>query len=369
MNALTALQIPAGPSGVAALWRPLNEALDGRISLGLLAFRPLPTSVAALHFDEPIDDDIAVVVTTSGSTGDPKGVMCTATSLLANTSGPAYQWILALPASSMGGLNVVLRGVHHGMEPLAADGPIHMALPALITRRTQFPHAISLVPTQLAMCLRDAAATAALQQCAYVLIGGARLSPSLAEQARDLGIAVHESYGATETCGGCVTDGRPMPHTQISLEADGRIRLAGPMVTRGYRCDPESTAAHFSGDSFLTNDVGSLDAEGRLSVLGRIDDIVPITGINVSIHAVTDRLEAHPQVDHAYVFAAQEETHTPAIVAFLVGTPFDIAPWIDSALGSAAIPRFHYWLDELPHLPNGKVDRQALGEVHRGNTR
>jgi o-succinylbenzoate---CoA ligase len=368
MNALTALQIPTGPAGVDALWGPLHRALEGHLSVGLLAPQPLPASVSALHLDEPVDSDIAVVVTTSGSTGNPKGVMCTATSLMANTQGPRYQWILALPASSMGGLNVVLRGLHHGLPPLASDLPIHQSLPDLVASSHALPCAISLVPTQLALCLRDEAATSALRECAYVLVGGARLSPGIAHEARQHGIDVHESYGATETCGGCVIDGLPLPHAQVSLDADQRIRLTGPMVTRGYRCDPTATQAHFQGESFMTNDVGFIDDAGRLYVQGRIDDIVSITGVNVSLNAVADRLAAHPQVQQVHVQVEPHHSHSPAIVAFLVGEPFDIAPWIHSELGKPAIPRFHYWLDEIAMLPNGKVDRQMLSEVHRGHT-
>lgn len=361
VTALTALHIPAGEAGIDVLWEPLSDALAGKGCLGLLPVDPLPATKAALHLDDGGADldGIALVIPTSGSSGKPRGVLCSAAALTSLT-GPAYQWVLALPASSMGGLKVVVRGIIHGIRPWGISQTVHTELAEIVNRSTPHPLAISMVPTQLAMCLRDPQATLALTQFAHVLIGGAHLPHPLLAQALNAGIAIAGSYGATETCGGCVIDGRPLPGVRVTIEVGERIRLHGPMVARGYRCDPKETAASFSGDSFLSQDIGMIDEAGFLHVLGRVDDIVTITGINVSTNAVADCLLAHPNVAEAAVVVLHRSEHTPELAAFLVGEDADCSTWVREHLGAAAVPRTIRWLPALPMLPNGKVDRAAL---------
>jgi O-succinylbenzoic acid--CoA ligase len=370
VTAVTALHIPAGEPGVEVLWDRLRHALAGQVCLGLLPTDPLPNTIAALHLDGPSHDldGIAVVMPTSGSTGQPRGVLCSPSALIANTDGPDYQWVLALPASSMGGLKVVLRAMVNDIRPWGVAAPIERELPELAARPTPHALAISLVPTQLAMCLRDVRATQALATFAHVLIGGAHLPQPLAARAMDAGIAIAQSYGATETCGGCVVDGRPLPGVSVTIDVDGRIRLQGPMVASGYRCDANATSESFTHDSFLSQDIGVIDDDGILSVLGRKDDIVTITGINVSTDAVADCLLAHPDVDEAAVVVIRRSDHSPELAAYLVGNECDVVTWVRERLGAAAIPRNVHWLPGLPLLPNGKVDRGTLMREFDGNT-
>ena len=370
MTGLIAVEIPAGEAGITALWERLPPALAGAECLALMPTDAPPAVRACFHLDAPTDDldGIALLVATSGSTGTPRAVRCQSSALLAHPEATVHQWVLALPASSMGGLKVIIRGVASGLRPIGFDGALTGALPRIADAEHPAPLAISMVPTQLAQCLRDPAATNALATFDHVLIGGAHLPAVIAAQAREEGIPIATSYGATETCGGCVIDGTPLADVAVTIEADGRIRLRGPMVTRGYRGDPLATQAAFDGDSFLTNDIGTWDEHGRLQVIGRCDDIVTITGVNVSTNAVAERLLAHPDVTHAAVIVVQRSTHTPELAAFLVGSPTDLDTWVRDALGAAAVPRTTRWVDELPELPTGKVDRMRLAREWHGNT-
>lgn len=370
MTGLIAVEIPAGEAGIAALWDRMPAALAGEECLALVPIEAPPAVRACFHLDAPVDDleGIACLVATSGSTGNPRAVRCQPSALLAHPDATVHQWVLALPPSAMGGLKVIIRGITSGLRPIGIDGALTAALPRIARAEHSAPLAISLVPTQLAQCLRDPAATSALAAFDHVLIGGAHLPEVIATRARDASIPIAVSYGATETCGGCVIDGTPLAEVTVTIEADGRIRLRGPMVTRGYRGDPLATQAVFDGESFLTNDIGTFDEQGRLQVIGRSDDIVTITGVNVSTNAVAERLLAHPNVTQAAVVVVQRSTHTPELAAFLVGSPTGLENWVRDALGVAAVPRTVRWVDALPELATGKVDRLRLVREWHGDT-
>ena len=251
MTGLIAVEIPAGEAGITALWDRMPAALAGEQCLALVPADAPPAVRACFHLEAPDEglEGIALLVATSGSTGTPRAVRCQPSALLAHPENTVHQWVLALPASAMGGLKVIVRGFAGGLRPIGFDGALTTALPRIAHAEHPAPLAISLVPTQLAQCLRDPAATKALAVFDHVLIGGAHLPEVIATRARDAGIPIATSYGATETCGGCVIDGNPLPDVTVTIEADSRIRLRGPMVTRGYRGDLLATQAAFDGDS------------------------------------------------------------------------------------------------------------------------
>lgn len=90
------------------------------------------------------------------------------------------------------------------------------------------------------------------------------------------------SYGMTETAGGCVYDGWPLNGIRIRVDSSGTIELAGPVLATGYLDAPEETAVAFRDGWFRTCDVGQLNSQGRLRVLGRADDAIITGGLNVS---------------------------------------------------------------------------------------
>jgi O-succinylbenzoic acid--CoA ligase len=113
---------------------------------------------------------------------------------------------------------------------------------------------------------------------------------------RAAGFLVIANYGMSETCGGCVYDGLPLDGVGVAVAADGRIRLAGPMLFSGYLGRPDLTAEVLHGGWFTTSVLGELDADGLLRVHGRADDVVVVGGTNVSLPAVAERLRAHDLV-------------------------------------------------------------------------
>src|SRR5699024_9161698 len=160
----------------------------------------------------------ALVVSTSGSTGTPKGAMLPATALSASAAatdlalGGPGRWILTLPGHHIAGIQVMLRSLRAGHEPVIVDvsrGFDPAALPAADGGPLAYT---SLVPGQLAKVLDEgpAEAVAALARLNAVLLGGAATAPELLERAADAGIRVVRTYGMSETAGGCVYDGVPL---------------------------------------------------------------------------------------------------------------------------------------------------------------
>jgi O-succinylbenzoic acid--CoA ligase len=262
--------------------------------------------LAALRPDEPLEsDEVAVVVPTSGSTGEPKGALLTATNLLSSAGathrrlGGPGQWLLALPTTHVGGLMVLVRSCAAGTEPVQLVGPTTVeAFEAATARLTAARRYVSLVPTQL----RRLVASPALLEYDAVLLGGAAAPADLLDRAREAGVRVVTTYGMSETSGGCVYDGVPLPGVTVDAPA-GRVRIAGPVVALGYRLRPDLTAKAFA-DGFRTDDLGEVGPDGRLVVHGRADDVVVTGGVKVAPGAVEAVLARHPAVAEVAVAGA-----------------------------------------------------------------
>jgi O-succinylbenzoic acid--CoA ligase len=381
---LSRIPVPPGRIGVDAVLGPLADALAGSGP----AIAPVPT-VSATHSsdyvhsvvravqasDGPLEDPAAaLVVATSGSTGAPRGVVLTAaqaTALtpVANGTGRP-QWVAALPVTSMGGLNVLVRALAADRAPaivasIGGAGPFTTAAFAAAVRSCDTDDIrTSLVPAQVARLLSDDEGIEALRACRLVLVGGAALRTSVRSAAESLGVTLTSTYGATETAGGCVLDGRPVAGTTVRLEEDGRIVVTGPSVASGYRGDPAATAAAFSGRSFRTHDLGLLQPDGRLVVTGRADDVVIVNGVNVSPTAVEHLAADLPDVAAAAAVVLRRADAEPAIWLFV--QPRDgadvagrVREEVVDRLGRAARPSVRT-VGRIPHLPNGKVDRERL---------
>ncbi len=340
----------------------VGAALDG--SGPPLLTSTEPRVVAALHPDEPLeDDDVRIVVPTSGSTGEPKGVLLTAENLLASARAAATvlgqgQWLLAIPPSHVGGLQVLVRSLLAGTEPVVLDGPTTVdAFEAATAQLTGPRRLVSLVPTQL----RRLVGSPALQEYDVVLLGGAASPPGLLRQAREAGVRVVTTYGMSETSGGCVYDGVPLPGVEIA--AGDRIRLRGPVVARGYRLRPDLTAELFDGDCFTTSDTGEL-VDGRLVVHGRADDVVVTGGEKVPPALVEAALATHPSVAEVAVVGVPDDEWGQRVVAVVVLrgplTLDDARSWVGERLPRSHAPRELRVVDGLPLLPSGKIDRMGL---------
>jgi O-succinylbenzoic acid--CoA ligase len=307
-----------------------------------------------------------LVVETSGSTGQAKGVLLSRAAVLASASatagrlGASGRWLLALPASYVAGLQVVVRSQLAGHRPVLLED--HADLAAATGALGDGDVFTSLVPTQLHRLLRDPAAADALSRFHTVLLGGGPIEQALRDRAAQAGVRVVATYGASETAGGCVYDGRPLDGVRLAIDDDGRIRIAGPMLFDGYDGDPALTAQALVDGWFLTSDAGRLHDDGRLEVLGRLDDVVVSGGVNVPGPAVARRLREHPAVEQAEVVGAPDPEWGQRVVAFVVGTlgRDEARDWVAQAHPRSWAPAAVVALAALPLLDNGKVDRQCL---------
>ncbi len=323
-----------------------------------------------------------VVVTTSGSTGQPKWVQLSATALGASAAatharlGGPGRWLLALPAQHVAGLQVLVRATLAGTRPAVLDlrgGFDPAAFGAAGQRLAQ--DAIggcctarcytALVPTQLARLLEtDPDSLAGFDA---VLLGGGAAPDRLLRRARAAGVRVVTTYGMTETAGGCVYDGWPLQGTQVRVDGDGNIELAGPMLATGYLDAPEETAATFRDGWFRTSDLGRLDGQGRLRVLDRADDVVVTGGLNVAPADVEAVLIGLPGVAAACVVGLPDPEWGERVTAVVVpadpGRPPDPAALRAAArrlLTGAQAPKEIVLFDSLPLRGLGKPDRGAV---------
>jgi O-succinylbenzoic acid--CoA ligase len=303
-------------------------------------------------------------VETSGSSGTPKQVVLSRDAVLASAQASATRlggsgpWLLALPSSYVAGLNVMVRSLLAGHRPvvLGERSPREAGLDGGY---------LSVVPTQLHRWLESPEDRDALAGFARVLVGGGPVDASLRTRAGDAGIRLVATYGMAETCGGCVYDGLPLDGVGLAIATDGCVRLSGPTLFDGYRDDPEATAEVLVDGWFHTSDAGRLDEDGRLQVLGRLDDMVVSGGVNVPAPAVAARLREHPSVRGAEVVGVADPEWGNRVVAVVVGelSLDDARAWVGEKHPRSWAPRELVVVPELPMLPNGKVDRLALRQL------
>jgi O-succinylbenzoic acid--CoA ligase len=314
-------------------------------------------------------DPAPLLIETSGSTGEPKRVVLaraamrsSAIATAARLGGPG-QWLLNLPATYVAGLQVLFRSVLAGTEPVVQDGPFAAAAAAMTGERRY----VSLVPTQLHRMLADRAEAEALRTFDTVLVGGAAVPAALRSRAVEAGVRVVATYGMSETCGGCVYDGHPLDGVAVAIGSEGRVRIAGPVLFDGYDGRPDLTAEVLRDGWFHTQDLGRLDEDGRLQVLGRADDVVLSGGVNVPGPAVAARLREHPAVEAVEVVGAEDAEWGQRVVACVVGdlSLDEARDWVAAVHPRTWAPRQLVRLEEIPLLPNGKVDRVRLQELAR----
>jgi o-succinylbenzoate---CoA ligase len=339
------------------------------------AIAPLPTdpiererAITVLKPDKPVDEaDAAVVIATSGSTGSPKGVVLSRTAIRASVEatyarlGGIGDWVLALPPCYIAGLMVLARAGLGGTRAVPARSDLG-DLPEAAGKLSDRSY-ISLVPAQLGRALHRADVTEALASFSAVLVGGAPASADLVQRALAAGIRVVTTYGMTETCGGCVYDGQPLPGVAVDLANDGRILIRSSTLFAGYRLRPDLTAEAFVDGTFRTPDRGCW-AAGRLVVLGRLDDIVITGGHKVDLADVEQSVQrwAARHSAHGAVLGVDDPVWGTTIIAVSdsPGSLDDLQAAVRESLPWYAIPRQLICLDRLPWLANGKPDRVAI---------
>jgi O-succinylbenzoic acid--CoA ligase len=361
----------------------LRAALDGGPAV-------LPYAVGAPPPATPgpgahLPEGLALVVGTSGSTGSPKLAMLTRDALVASATatherlGGPGQWLLPMPAHHIAGLQVLVRSLVAGTEPVPVDlsGGFTPAAFASAARRLEGGRRYtSVVPTQLVRLLADEAGIEALRRFEAVLLGGAASPPALLARAAAAGVRVTTTYGMSETAGGCVYDGRPLGCSRVRVDADGRLHLGGATLAEGYLGRPDLTEAAFTTDTdgtrwFATDDVGHRDEHGRWHVDGRLDDLVNTGGLKVAPRLVEEALtERLPAVAECAVVGVADPEWGEVVAAALVlvdgadgataPTLADVRDALREVLPAHALPRRVAVVDALPLRGPGKPDRAAL---------
>ena len=321
-------------------------------------------------------DTTALVVVTSGSTGEPKAAELSGAALAASARAtlarigarPGERWLCCLPTGHIAGLQVLIRALIGGTAPLVCAPSDTAAIGAAAggaggAGGAQCAH-VSLVPTQLRRLLDRGADLSGLRT---ILLGGAAPPAGLVAQARAAGARVVTTYGMTETCGGCVYDGVPLDGVRAEPGPDGRIRIAGPVLFSGYRLRPDLTAAAFDGRWFVTSDLGALGADGRLTVRGRADDVITTGGEKVVAAEVAAAVEANPAVREAVVFGTADRDWGERVTAVVVPADpahppaaADVRAHARALLPAYAAPRDVVIAADIPLLPSGKPDVAAL---------
>ncbi|MHA7175215.1 AMP-binding protein [Arthrobacter sp. Sr24] len=367
---------------IEPLLKVLSEALAGVGPAVQIAadgsYELIPQTELGLPADS--ETEIAAVVLTSGSTGTPKRTMLSVDSLAASSVGTALtlqgegQWLLALPMNYVAGLQVLVRSLFAGTRPWAMDlsgGFTPEAFTEAALELTDKMRFTSLVPTQLTRLLTNPSAETltVLRRFNAILLGGGPINPVLLEAARGAGLNVVTTYGMSETCGGCVYDGVPLEGVHVAIR-EGRIWLGGDVVAAGYLGDAALTEATFSEEEhdgemvrwYESGDLGELDSEGRLRVLGRVDDVIITGGLKVSAGAVTDGLHRVQGVREAFVLPVPSAEWGQQVAAMVVGscTEAELLAAAAALMEPQLLPKTVVFVSELPLLPNGKPDRTAI---------
>lgn len=314
-------------------------------------------------------DAVAVLLHTSGTTGAPRAIGLTYGNFERSAAGsaevlgldPAERWLCALPLAHVGGMSILVRSAIYGTTAV-----VHERFDAAAATRALMREGVtlaSLVPTTLARMLDAGLERPPALRCA--LTGGAPLPAPLARRALEAGVPVAQTYGMTEACSQVATSapgepetaGRPLPGTRVEIGADGEILVSGPTVAPG--------AAGPDG-RLHTGDLGRLDERGRLTVTGRLSELIVTGGENVAPAEVEAVLLAHAAVADAAVFGAPDPEWGEAVTALVVprdGAPVDpvaLRAHCSAALAGYKVPKSFVAVATVPRTPSGKILRGAL---------
>ena len=366
------LEIVAETWGAGAALLPVDHRLPPAEAEALLQ-RARPTVVleadGARRADgRPAEADIALIVHTSGTGGSPKLAQfhrraidaAVASSALALEASDEDRWLSCLPLSHVGGLLVLLRSIL-----LGAPVEVHARFdPEAVVAEPGIAFT-SVVPTMLGRLVETGADLSSFRA---ILVGGAHLSPDLRTRAQRAGANVVETYGLTETCGGVVYEGVPLPGTQMRIDADSGIQLRGPTLMQAYRFDEARSAAAFTADGWLRpGDAGEIDRDGRLHVVGRIDDLINTGGERVWPDQVEAALRDHPGVREVAAGGRPDPEWGQHVAVWVVPADPAHPPSLEElrvfaaqTLPRYAAPRELTLADRLPRTLSGKLRRAAL---------
>ena len=302
-----------------------------------------------------VDKNIALVISTSGSTAESKLVAISDAALIASTNAshkylgavPGDSWSLLLPTTHIAGLNVLIRATALGSRVIDNRNAINYV-------DADF---ISIVPTQLYKALTsDAKLLEHLTAAEAVLVGGGPVSDKLKKEAANKHVKIVTTYGMTEMSGGCVYNQKPLDGVEVKLSSDGLIKLTGPMIASGYLSkNGELTSVGIDG-WFESTDIGEVSA-GFLKVNGRADEVIISGGENISLILVEEKIRELIPNQEIIAFALPDEVWGEKLC---VGSTSNLLiEEIKKSIGSLLSPKEVFLFEQIPTTSIGKPDRRA----------
>ncbi len=404
MSTRAELEYFIGDSGCSLVigWHELGPASTDAAAAAGVPHRHLPRGAGVAGGEslvavaERADDDVAVILFTSGTTGRPKGAELTVGNVL--SAGEFAAGLVDATAADRVGTGLPLFHVFGQtavvMLALTAGATMSLlerfsAAAMLETLRRDRLTIMCGVPTMWSAMLHDAGdATAAdFADLRIAVSGGASLPTAVARAFQEkFGCMLLEAYGLTETTAvGTYNDGsaprgtvgKPAFDTEVQIrDVEGRpvppntageVFIKGPTVMRGYRNRPDATAEVLSADGWLrTGDVAEMDAEGNLRIVDRVKELIIRGGYNVYPSEVEAVLYEHPDIIEAAVIGIPHDHYGEEVAAVVVvrhGAPQDgpsITAWARERLSAYKIPRVVQFVDKLPTGSTGKLLKRAI---------
>jgi len=309
-----------------------------------------------------VANEVALVVNTSGSTGDSKSVVLSSAALIASANAshkylgatPGDSWSLLLPTTHIAGLNVIVRATALGSRVIDNRN----------TENYVDADFVSIVPTQLYKALTsDSKLLEHLTAAEAVLVGGAPLSDKLKKEAASKHVKIITTYGMTEMSGGCVYNQKPLEGVDVKISDAGLIQLSGPMIASGYLLENGKLERFADSDSFDTSDLGEI-TNGMLKVLGRVDDVIISGGEKISLSAVEEIIkQILPKMD-LITFAMADDLWGEKLC--LASTSLIDIEDLRTSLDSILTPKEIFLFEEIPTTMLGKPDRKRAIQIAKG---
>jgi acyl-CoA synthetase (AMP-forming)/AMP-acid ligase II len=355
------------------------------------------TSRPAGETARPLDPDVAAIMYTSGTTGEPKGALMShalgvAEGHLAELLGGDAQAACALviPGSHAFGLACLLCSIAAGGQVVLVDSTTSLQPLVAAVRR----HAARVLHGTQALFARLLKSTSELP-VRTGFTAGSSCPPEVLEELDRRGARILNVYGMTEigAASGCRAEdppevrhrtvGHPLPGYEFRVvrsgeedggeedRALGEIEVRGAYVTAGYHGRPRERDEAFDGEWFRTGDLGEIDAAGNLSIAGRAKEVVHVGGFNVFPAEVESFLLTHPDVSQATVIGVPHAAMGEALHAFVVPRTDaelhkrDLVQFARAGIAGYKVPYGVSVVPELPLLASGKPDRRKLASSLR----
>lgn len=320
------------------------------------------------NLPDEVDDSVAFIVESSGSTGSPKRIELSLEAALASAEasakrlGAAGQWLLALPANYVAGLNVLIRSAVADTQPVMLNTSVSFTAEAFARHASMMTHErrfTSLVPTQIMRLAiaaeQDENVLNAMRSFTAILVGGQALAVELKNDLVSAGVNLVETYGSAETFGGVVYDGVPLEGVTVSIVENSLIEISSPTLANQFRLKQK----------IVMNDLGEI-VDGKLRVLGRADRVINSGAIKISLDLIEATASAVPGVVEVAATAIADESWGERVGLLYVGSPEvadEVASRLANDLGPAAKPLRIIRADRIPKLSNQKYDLLAIRDL------